>query len=133
MKRRPPSKGLPAPHNSGNRITAASVSSQWTGPLPPPEALNRFNQVIPDGAERIFKMAEAEQAHRIALERDALQATVAEAKRGQRLGASISLLAVGGALVSVWLGAHWAVRVALVGVPLMGLAKAIVDSRSGRS
>jgi uncharacterized membrane protein len=124
---------LPAPHNSGNRITAASVSTQWTGPLPPPEALDRFNQVIPNGAERIFKMAEAEQAHRIAHETDTLRATVAEAKRGQILGASISLLAVASALVSVWLGAHWAVTVALVGVPLMGLAKAIVDSRSRQS
>lgn len=90
-----------APRNSGNRITAASVSTQWTGPIPPPEALDRFNQVIPNGAERIFKMAEAEQAPRIAHETDTLRATVAEAKRGQILGASISLLAVASALVSV--------------------------------
>lgn len=75
-------------------------------------------------------MAEAEQAHRIAYETHALQATVVEAKRGQILGASISLLAVASALLSVWIGAHWAVSVALVSVPLMGLAKAIVDSRS---
>jgi len=124
---------LPAPHDGGNRITTASASTHWAGPLPPPEALDRFNQVIPHGAERILKMAEAEQAHRIAYETDALRAQVVEAKRGQILGASISLLAVAGALVSVWLGAHWAVSVALVGVPLMGLAKAIVDSRSRQS
>ena len=106
------------------------MSSQWTGPLPPPDALDRFNQVVPNGAERIFKMAETEQAHRIAQETEMLRVTVAEARRGQYLGATISLLAVGGALVSVLIGAHWAVSVALVGVPLMGLAKAIVDSRS---
>ena len=133
MKRRP-TKGLQAPpHDSGKRITAASVSSQWSGPLPPPESLNRFNQVIPNGAERIFKMAEAEQAHRVAYETEALRATVVEAKRGQILGATISIIAVFGALSSIWLGAHWAVSVALVGVPLMGLAKAIVDSRSRQS
>lgn len=132
MARRP-SKGLSAPQQaSGKRLTTASVSSEWAGPLPPPEALARFDQVIPHGAERIFKMAEAEQAHRIASEKEALEATVAEAKRGQLLGASISLVAVAGALLSVWLGAHWAVSVALVGVPLMGLANAIVASRSGK-
>lgn len=133
MKGRQPSKGLPAPRDSGNRITAASVSTQWTGPLPPPEALDRFNQVVPNGAERIFKMAETEQAHRIAYETDALRATVVEAKRGQYLGATISLFAAAGALVGALIGAYWPVSVALVGVPLMALAKAIVDSRSGRS
>lgn len=123
---------MPASRDSGKTITAASVS-QWAGPLPPPEALDRFNQVVPNGAERIFKMAEAEQAHRIAQETDALQARVGEAKRGQILGATISIFAVVGALSSVWLGAHWAVSVALVGVPLMGLAEAIVHSRSRQS
>lgn len=132
MARRP-SKGLSAPQkDSGKGLTAASVSSQWAGPLPPPEALARFDQVIPHGAERIFKMAEAEQAHRIACEKEALAATVAEAKRGQWLGAIISVASLAGALLSVWFGAHWSVSVALVGVPIMALAKAIVDSRSGK-
>jgi hypothetical protein len=78
-------------------------------------------------------MAETEQAHRIAYEKAALQAMVDEARRGQVLGASISFLAVASALAGVWLGAHWAVSVALVGVPLMGLAQAIVQSRSRQS
>ena len=75
-------------------------------------------------------MAETEQAHRIAQQTEVLRVTVAEAKRGQYLGATISFLAVAGALGGVLIGAHWAVSVALVGVPLMALAKAIVDSRS---
>ena len=92
MKRRP-SKGVPAPRDSGdsgdsgNHITAVSVSRHWEGPLPNPEALERFDQVVPNGAERIFKMAEVEHAHRIAYETEALRVSVAEAKRGQYLGA----------------------------------------------
>lgn len=42
--------------------------SQWIGPLPSPDALERFNQVIPGGAERIFQMAEEEGKHRRKME-----------------------------------------------------------------
>ncbi|MEQ1674351.1 MAG: DUF2335 domain-containing protein [Candidatus Nitrotoga sp.] len=109
---------------------AVAVSRQWSGPLPPPEALARFNEIVPNGAERVFKMAEAEQAHRISSENTGLVASIAEAKRGQLLGASISIVSLVSAIISVYLGAHWVVTALLVGVPIMGLAKAIVDSRS---
>ncbi len=75
-------------------------------------------------------MAEEEQAHRIAHEKAGLQASISEARRGQFLGFIISLSAIGAAVGSVWLGAHWVVSLALIGVPVMGLAKAIVDARS---
>lgn len=107
-----------------------SVSRQRSGPLPPPDALARFNEIVPNGAERIFKMTEAEQAHRIAYENTGLVAAIAEAKRGQLLGAGISIFSLVSAIISIYWGAHWTVTVLLVGVPIMGLAKAIVDSRS---
>ena len=115
---------------SHSQPQVVSVSSQWSGPLPPPDALARFNEIVPNGAERIFKMTEAEQAHRITFENTGLVAAIAEAKRGQLLGASISIVSLASALISIFLGAHWTVTVLLVGVPIMGLAKAIVDSRS---
>jgi Predicted membrane protein len=74
------------------RQTIAVSHEQWSGPLPPPEALARFNDIVPNGAERVFKMAEDEQAHRIASENTGLIASIAEAKRGQLLGASISIV-----------------------------------------
>lgn len=117
----------PVPHPKQQVV---SVSSQWSGPLPPPDALARFNEIVPNGAERIFKMTEAEQAHRITFENTGLVAAIAEAKRGQLLGASISIVSLVSAIISVYLGAHWTVTALLVGVPIMGLAKAIVDSRS---
>jgi uncharacterized membrane protein len=36
---------------------------QETGPLPAPEILKKYNEAVPDGAERIFKMAERDQKH----------------------------------------------------------------------
>ena len=44
----------------------ASHSSFFSGPLPPPEILIRYNDATPDAADRILKMAEkqAEYRHR---------------------------------------------------------------------
>lgn len=109
------------------------VEATWSGPLPDPGALAQFNNIVPDGAERIFKMAEEEQAFRIKIETAGLQGAIAEAKRGQFLGASISIIALAFATLTVYLGAHWTVSVALVGIPIMGLVKAIVDRQSRKT
>jgi len=106
-----------------------SVRQEWTGPLPPPAALERFNQIIPNGAERILAMAEKEQAHRIEYDKTGLPATIRESRRGQYLGAIISLVAVLGAIYTAHIGAHWSIPVALVGVPVLGLVRAIVRPR----
>ena len=66
-----------------------SVHQQWTGPLPSPESLEKFNQVIPNGAERVVAMAEKEQSHRIEYEKLGLSASVKEARIGQFIGALI--------------------------------------------
>jgi len=75
-------------------------------------------------------MAEKEQAHRIEYEKIGLPATIRESRRGQTLGAIISFVAVCGAIYTAYIGAHWAVPVALVGVPVLGLVRAIVRPRS---
>jgi len=41
----------------------------WSGPLPPPEILARFDQAVPGSAGRIITMAESQQQHRIEVER----------------------------------------------------------------
>lgn len=105
------------------------VRQEWAGPLPPPAALERFNQIIPNGADRIVAMAEKEQAHRIDYEKTGLAATVREARRGQILGAIISVVAIGGAIFNSYIGGYWAVSVALVGVPVFGIIRAIVRPR----
>lgn len=43
--------------------------SSWQGPLPPPAVVEAYKQIIPDGAERIFKQWESETAHRHKMER----------------------------------------------------------------
>lgn len=121
--------GQPPPRPLQNRAIAIS-NHQWSGPLPPPAALEAFDRIVPNGAERVFQMAEMEQQHRISLEKTGQAASISEARRGQILGFTISIIAITGAVICVFLDAHWSIIALLVGVPIMGLAKAIVSGRS---
>lgn len=112
------------------------VSQNWSGPLPPPNALAQFDQIIPNGAERILRMTEEEQAHRLASEKAALEANILNASKsltqgkiGLYAGAAVSLSSIVGAVVSVVYGAHPTVSIALVSVPVLGMVKALIGNK----
>lgn len=66
---------------------------QWSGPLPDPNSLARYNEVLPNAAERIMSMAEKEMEHRHQKEDSIIrQDEVALSKRWKL------------ALLSTWLG-----------------------------
>lgn len=121
----------PEADDQGHR-TVVTHAQQWSGPMPPPAMLEEFDRVVPGAAERILALTERETGHRIEWEKKALDANVGESRRGQWLGAGISALAVTGAVWTALAGVHYAVPIALVGVPVMAIARAIVDSRSHR-
>lgn len=107
----------------------SSTQISWSGPLPPPAALEHFDRIIPNGASRILAMAETEQTHRVAMETAALDAEIADQRRGQWLGASVAILCVLAAAFSAYHGAPWQVTVAFLGVPVLGIVKALVNGR----
>ena len=74
-------------------------------------------------------MSEKEQAHRIGYESTGLAATIQESRRGQYLGAIVSGVAIGGAIYTAYIGVYWAIPVSLVGVPILGIVRAIVRPR----
>lgn len=135
MSPRHPAKPKPA-HNkvtqqpNGVDSQQGLVSQQWAGPLPPPGALAQFDTIIPNGAERIMAMVEREQQHRIDQEAAILEATIRDTRRGHWLGGAVSVLALVGCVFSVYLGAHPAVSVALVSLPVVAIIQAIVRSKS---
>lgn len=92
-------------HNNSHQKQKPSISSQTTaiysGPIPPPEALARYEQLTPGLADRIVKMAETEGDHRRALETNGQKAQIEhikrrdyEAKLGQFLAFFISITAI---------------------------------------
>ncbi len=74
-------------------------------------------------------MVEKEQAHRIVIESKALRAEVWDTIGGKVLGAVMTLASIGGAVYTAHIEAHWAVSVAIVGVPLMALIGKFVRSK----
>jgi len=83
----PPSEG-PSPDRQGSPVAAAA----FQGPIPPPSILRGYDEIIPDGAERIMTMAEDEQDHRHDLEKR----QIGLFERGQWFAFILGLVTVGG-------------------------------------
>lgn len=71
----------------------------YSGPIPPPEALARYEEIQPGAADRILKMAEKQQEHRMALETKAIGGQVDQSKRGQIFGFIAIFLCIGAAVL----------------------------------
>jgi uncharacterized membrane protein len=106
---------------------------QWNGPLPPPAALEQFERIIPGSAERILRMAEKEQDHRVAQETDGLAADIEDTRRGQWFGGLVAFSAIVGAVLNSVLGGPWQASVALVGVPILSAVHAFIRGRESSS
>lgn len=65
----------------------------FSGPLPPPEVLARYNDALPGGAERIVTLAEEQAQHRRRME-----------ARGQALLFAVVLIALLGGIVLIAIG-----------------------------
>jgi uncharacterized membrane protein len=101
------------------------VSQQWSGPLPPPKVLADFDLIIPGASERILGMVEAEQQHRITHESTVLQAQMGDNRRRNWLGAGIAFTAIAASVFTAYIGTHWSVSVALVGLPIAAIVSSI--------
>jgi uncharacterized membrane protein len=112
-----------------NRSPITLQTQHWNGPLPPPIALEQFERVIPGSAERILRMAEQEQAHRILQDSKGLAAEIKDSRRGQWFGVVVAFAALVGAIVNGILGGPWQASVALVGVPILGVVEAFIRGR----
>jgi uncharacterized membrane protein len=75
--------------------------TSFSGPLPPPEILNGYNDAVENGAERIMVMAEEQAKHRRELESHAIKEQLRQSKNGQIFGFIIALTLIG---VSTLLG-----------------------------
>ncbi len=64
-----------------NAMHAAAVIKKHSGPLPAPEELVAFGQISPDFPERIMRMAEIEQQHRIEIDKAQVSAQKQELDR----------------------------------------------------
>lgn len=70
----------------------------FAGPIPPPSYLARYNDVVPNGADRIISMAERQSAHRESLEAKVVDANVKAQAQGQNRAFILALVIVLGGI-----------------------------------
>lgn len=103
------------------------VQYSYSGPLPPPEVLERFDRIVPGGAERIFKQFETQSAHRQKIESKVVASNAFVQIFGAISAFLLGLLAIGGGLYLVHegrsivgFGAFFMALASLVGVYVYG-------------
>jgi uncharacterized membrane protein len=66
----------------------------FSGPLPPPEIMQKYEQTLPGAADRIMTMAEDQGHHRRELEKAVIDSDIANSHRGSIFGFIIAITVV---------------------------------------
>src|SRR3989344_5346523 len=95
----------PTNQNKGKLVRATLTQSvRFSGPLPPPEILERYEKIVPGSAERIIKMAEGQSSHRKELEIKVITSKIHNSKLGLWFGLIIGIVALISSMVMVVFG-----------------------------
>ncbi|GMT42189.1 MAG: hypothetical protein IEMM0002_0600 [bacterium] len=84
-------------HQEAN-ITTTHVKKSFSGPLPPPEAFARYNDILPGAADRILSMSESQSKHRHYLEKMVVWHNEIKSYLGMLCGTIITLTAIVGGI-----------------------------------
>ena len=87
------------------------IQQHWSGPLPPPQTLAAFDEIVPGGASRIFDQFEKEADHRRELETKQAQFVVRDTLIGQILAGTFAVSGLLVAAFAIYMGAQWAATV----------------------
>jgi uncharacterized membrane protein len=110
--------------NAAMRIQQTEMRA-FSGPLPHPEDLEKYNQVLPGAADRIIRMAEQQLSHRQSLESKVVDANIKAQRVGTVLGFILALVAIGGGIFLVYVGKE-ATGIAAIITALAGLTGVFV-------
>jgi len=65
-----PQKGMSEKNKIQNNHSIIAQQSSFSGPIPPPQFLEKYNEIVPGSAEIIINMAKDQSEHRQSLEWD---------------------------------------------------------------
>lgn len=87
--------------------------AHFQGPVPPPEVLAKYDEVVPGAADRIFAMAERQAVHRQDLERKVISSNITGERLGTVLGFILAMTALVGGFYLIATG-HGSVGIASI-------------------
>lgn len=84
--------------NNSQQLISQSIS--YSGPIPHPSDLARYEEIFPGAAERIIKMAENQATHRQELEKKVIDSGIKNSNKGLNFGLFVG---IGGFILVGWL------------------------------
>ena len=107
------------------------VAASWEGPLPPPDALRQYNEIVPGAALRILEMAEKQSQHRIEMEKTVIEGDSKRSYMGLVAAFILSAMVIIGGIYLILNDHDWAGG-ALIGLDLIGLASVFIYGTNSR-
>jgi uncharacterized membrane protein len=127
-------KGQPGPAEDSD-LRVSAYSEQFRGPVPHPDTLRQYEEIVPGSAKSIIDSFITEGDHRrarevreVAMCEEWARADISLQKRGQILGFIIAVIGVGGGLY-VAATVSPAAGAAVSGVTLVGIVAAFLRQR----
>ncbi|MBP9670626.1 DUF2335 domain-containing protein [Candidatus Woesebacteria bacterium] len=81
-----------------------SIVEQFSGPIPPPNILKGYEDVLPGSAHRIISMAERQSKHRQGIESSVISSNILNEKRGMSFALIINIAVILGAVYLIAIG-----------------------------
>ena len=99
------------------------IHREWHYPLPPPEILEKYNDIVPNMAERLLSNLEFQTKHRCEIEKHVIFSRSSNMKRGQYIAGIISIAVI---VVATYLAVngHPILAGSIVGFDFIGLTSA---------
>jgi uncharacterized membrane protein len=110
-------------------LRAIATERVFQGPVPPPEYFRGYEEVLPGAADRILRMAEREQEHRIMWEQEALRAEARNSVLGMKFGFGALIILILGAMGAAFLEMQ-PLALALTGTVLVGVVTSFIQGRN---
>lgn len=120
------------PSNEKSAVAARVQAEFFSGPLPPPSLLARYNEIIPNGAERILAMAERQSKHRESLESAVVAGNLQSQRRGALYAFILALVAILGGFFLIYAGRNVSGLVTII-TSLAGLVSVFFYSQHKQS
>ena len=102
------------------------IAEEWSGPLPHPDTLERYESLIPGSGERFFKIFENEVRHRQKLENAEFDRESKRMDWGLVAAFSVVTMIIGAGAFLIFAGHDWA-GACLIGVNIAGLAAVFIS------
>jgi uncharacterized membrane protein len=93
-----------APRNVPNVAISKVETTSFQGPLPPPQILSQYDQIVPGSAERIISQWESQSRHRQELEKKVIDSDIKQSRYGATLGFIVAIFTIGAGAFLAYIG-----------------------------